>query len=313
MAKVEKLPCLCCGKEKAETKEFYLTKSRIYDDMIRSRRGRMLICKSCFFELYDKFKDRYQDELRALYHLCMMFDICYDAKLAMSSKSQQNTRKDKHSLLKNYVKNINSSIGANSTIGKTSLDSEHIIMDDSLIEKQEVETKEVKKEKKNKIKIEEDCDYENMKIPSHIKKRWGSGYSNEEYMYLEDNYEEFYDAYSHETPAERMLLMNITKSLLEAERSRKAGKTKEYENMMKLVSSMLTDANIKPSQKKNKGDEVGECFGTFIENIEKNEPIGEAIEEFADADGIGRLFERQFVKNFAKVFGLVGDDNEDED
>ena len=39
----------------------------------------------------------------------------------------------------------------------------------------------------------------------------------------------------------------------------------------------------------------------------------EAIDEFADVDNIGKLIDRQFVKNFAKVFGLVGDDDENED
>ena len=144
-------------------------------------------------------------------------------------------------------------------------------------------------------------------------KRWGSGYSDEDYLYLEDNYAEFYEAYAHDTPAERMLLMNITKTLLEGEKSRKSGDKKGYENMLKLVSSMLTDAAIKPSQKKTMGDEVGECFGVFIENLEKNEPVNEAIDEFADVDNIGKLIDRQFVKNFAKVFGLVGDDDENED
>lgn len=298
MSKIVKKTCCCCGKDKAPTIGFYVSRSDLY----ANNDGRIPICKDCLSKRYIMYLDRYGDERKALYHICMNLDITYNEKLVDGAFRRLRNRTKKESLFTEYIIQFNS---LNQYKGMTSFDSEHLIMDNVIL--CDVENKYEKETK------EDDCDYDSMKIPSHVKKRWGSGYSNEEYIYLEDNYEEFYDAYSHETPAEKMLLMNITKSLLEAERSRKAGKTKEYENMMKLVSSMLTDANIKPSQKKNKGDEVGECFGTFIENIEKNEPIGDSIEEFADADGIGRLFERQFVKNFAKVFGLVGDDNEDED
>ena len=198
------------------------------------------------------------------------------------------------------MKNVNS---LNQYKFKDSMSSDCIVLDNSLIN--------IKTDK-----IEEDI-YEEREMTPELKKlclkRWGSGYSDEDYLYLEDNYAEFYEAYAHDTPAERMLLMNITKTLLEGEKSRKSGDKKGYENMLKLVSSMLTDAAIKPSQKKTMGDEVGECFGVFIENLEKNEPVNEAIDEFADVDNIGKLIDRQFVKNFAKVFGLVGDDNENED
>lgn len=54
-------------------------------------------------------------------------------------------------------------------------------------------------------------------------------------------------------------------------------------------------------------------FWSIYREFRKNEPVNEAIDEFADVDNIGKLIDRQFVKNFAKVFGLVGDDDENED
>lgn len=307
MAKVEKLPCLCCGKEKAETKEFYLTKSRIYDDIIQSRRGRMLICKSCFFELYDKFKDRYQDELRALYHLCMMFDICYDAKLAMSSKSQQNTRKDKHSLLKNYMKNINSSIGANSTIGKTSLDSEHIIMDDSLIEKQEVETKEVKKDKKNKIKIEERV------IDDDIRRKWWREYTDEECLMLEEYYDYYYDNYDHEKDLAKLdSLKEVCTFKLIIAQAKKDRDNKTIREFSTLISQKLADANLKPSQRKAYGDQAGEGLGTDIRSLIENKmPVNEVLPQFKDIDNFAKMIEGTFLNPLKKVHGLHVDSKGD--
>ena len=295
MAKSKKI-CTACGEEKAPNAGFYLSRSKLY----KFNDGRMPICKECLSKLFKELQAKYSDEVKALYHLCMLFDIYFDRDLVEKSSNMGKYKNDDDNLLKSYMKNVNS---LNQYKFKDSMSSDCIVLDDSLI----------KEEKEN---IEEDI-YEEREMTPELKKlclkRWGSGYSDEDYLYLEDNYAEFYEAYAHDTPAERMLLMNITKTLLEGEKSRKSGDKKGYENMLKLVSSMLTDAAIKPSQKKTMGDEVGECFGVFIENLEKNEPVNEAIDEFADVDNIGKLIDRQFVKNFAKVFGLVGDDDENED
>ena len=294
MAKSKKI-CTACGEEKAPNAGFYLSRSKLY----KFNDGRMPICKECLSKLFKELQAKYSDEVKALYHLCMLFDIYFDKDLVTKSSNMENFS-DEDNLLKSYMKNVNS---LNQYKFKDSMSSDCIVLDDNLINV----------EKEN---IEEDI-YEEREMTPELKKlclkRWGSGYSDEDYLYLEDNYAEFYEAYAHDTPAERMLLMNITKTLLEGEKSRKSGDKKGYENMLKLVSSMLTDAAIKPSQKKTMGDEVGECFGVFIENLEKNEPVNEAIDEFADVDNIGKLIDRQFVKNFAKVFGLVGDDDENED
>ena len=294
MAKSKKI-CTACGEEKAQNVGFYISRSKLY----KFNDGRMPICKECLSKLFKELQAKYSDEVKALYHLCMLFDIYFDKDLVAKSSNMEKFSSDDN-LLKSYMKNVNS---LNQYKFKDSMSSDCIVLDDNLI----------KEEKEN---IEEDI-YEEREMTPELKKlclkRWGSGYSDEDYLYLEDNYAEFYEAYAHDTPAERMLLMNITKTLLEGEKSRKSGDKKGYENMLKLVSSMLTDAAIKPSQKKTMGDEVGECFGVFIENLEKNEPVNEAIDEFADVDNIGKLIDRQFVKNFAKVFGLAGDDDENED
>lgn len=287
--------CTACGEDKRPAIDFYLSRSKLY----KFNDGRMPICKECLSSLFKELNAKYSDEVKALYHLCMLFDIYFDRDLVEKS-SANNNFSEEDNLLKSYMKNVNS---LNQYKFKDSMSSDCIVLDDNLLVNKKEE-------------IEENI-YEEREMTPELKrlclKRWGSGYSDEDYIYLEDNYAEFYEAYAHDTPAERMLLMNITKTLLEGEKSRKSGDKKGYENMLKLVSSMLTDAAIKPSQKKTMGDEVGECFGVFIENLEKNEPVNEAIDDFADVDNIGKLIDRQFVKNFAKVFGLVGDDDENED
>lgn len=292
MAKDNKLICCDCGESKAPTTGFYISRS----SMFKNNSGRMPICKKCLFEKYNVYMKYYNDLEKAMYHLCMNLDIYFSKTLFESSFSQENINNTPEGILSIYLKNLNSLPQYRKM---TSINSDHIILDD----KNDIRQEEY---------IEDEINYDKMKIPIEVKKRWGSGYSNENYIFLEESYQEFYDAYPHDTPAERLLLKQLSKSLLEGEICRRSGDRNGYEKMNKLVSSMLTDSNIKPSQKKNMGDEIGECFGVFIENVEKNEPIPDRIGEFEDVDGIGEYMDRHFVRNFAKVFGLIGDDNENE-
>lgn len=287
MAKVKKVKlCTYCGEEKSPKDGFYLSRSSLY----KENNGRLPICKECLLEQYQRYLDFYKDEYKAMYHLCMNFDIYFSKSLLESSLN--NTNKN-DGVLGAYIKNVNMKQWRN----MTSLNSDHMILNEIVLN--ELEEKYKKKEiKKNKIKI-----------PEMIKKRWGRGYSDEDYLFLEDTYQEFYDSYPHDTPAERLLLRQLSTTLLEGEICRRNGDRSGYEKMSKLVSSMLTDSNIKPSQKKNMGDEVGECFGVFIECVEKKEMIPDRVGVFEDVDGIGKYMNKHFVKNFAKIFGL--DNNDD--
>lgn len=296
MIRKEKLKCTNCGQEKAPNTGFYLSHSKQYVE----NDGRMTICKECLFKLYDLYLDRYKSEIKAIYHLCMNYDVYFNKDLFDSAYSQNNRSNDRYSVLKVYMQKVNS---LKQYKGMSSIDSDHIILSDTSIIDGKIiknETEELIEEKKH----EEVIDYDNFKITKEMINRWGNNLSKEDYMFLEDSYQEFYDAYPHDTPAERLLLKQLSKALFEGELCRRTGDRNGFEKMSKLVSTMLTDSNIKPSQKRVMGDEIGECFGVFIENIEKNEPIPSRIGVFEDVDGIGKYIDKHFVKNFAKVFGI---------
>ena len=77
-AKTNKITCTTCGKEKPPTVGFYLSHSKLY----KCNQGRMPVCKDCFFSRYKEFLIKYSDdEKKALYAICMQFDIYFDTKL----------------------------------------------------------------------------------------------------------------------------------------------------------------------------------------------------------------------------------------
>ena len=145
-------------------------------------------------------------------------------------------------------------------------------------------------------------------------RRWGKGLDDEEYLYLEEKYQELIKVYDHRSPVQKMLYENMAKTQLEAEKSRKSGNLVAYEKMMSTLSKLMTDGNIKPVQESGVSDDDA-CFGQFINKIENEEPIPEPLDSFKDIDGFKKYVTEWFVKPFARVFELdsdseIGDDED---
>lgn len=285
--------CTCCGKTKAKQTNFYISQSNLfaYND------GRLTICKDCVILKYDELVNIYSNEKKALFHLCNMLDVYFNNELCESA-FVQSANAGSRNLAKIYFQKINSLFQYK---GKTSLNSE-LFKEDKLenIDKSEEED------------AEEIVNDNDIKINSEIIRRWGNGLTPSDYVFLETNYQEFIDSYSHEQPAERLLLRQLSKVLLEGEICRKKGDIGGFEKMNKLVSQMLSDANIKPSQKRSFGEKDGETFGTFIRDIEMNEPIPAPLEQFKDADKIEKMIIKYFINPMARVFDLKGLEDEKE-
>lgn len=280
--------CLCCGEEKPKTLWFYVSHSELY----KHNEGRHTICKDCVVNKYNQLISLYADEKMALYHLCLILDVYYNNDLCDSAYTQAMTG-GTGSLVKVYFQKVNSLYQYK---GKSSIDSEKFRGEFGYVPKEDAS------ENEDVLNLEDDT---GIVVDSVIVRRWGSGMTHDDYVFLESKYLEFIDSYAHDTPAEKLLFEQLSKTLLEAEKARKTGDRNGYEKMSKLVSSMLADANIKPSQKKVIGEEEGETFGVFIKNIEINEPVPEPLKEFEDVDKIARYIDKYFVKTFAKVFGLA--------
>ncbi len=95
--------CTACGEEKAPNTGFYLSRSKLY----KFNDGRMPICKECLSKLFKELQAKYSDEVKALYHLCMLFDIYFDKDLVAKSSNMEKFSSDDN-LLKSYMKNVNS-------------------------------------------------------------------------------------------------------------------------------------------------------------------------------------------------------------
>ena len=288
-----KQTCTCCGKTKAKQTNFYISQSNLFTH----NDGRLTICKDCVILKYDELVSIYSNEKKALYHLCNMLDVYFNNELCESA-FVQSANAGSRNLAKIYFQKINSLFQYK---GKTSLNSE--------LFKEDKMDNDVLDGELEELDVD---DTNNIKVNSEIIRRWGNGLTASDYVFLETNYQEFIDSYSHEQPAERLLLRQLSKVLLEGEHCRKKNDINGFEKMNKLVSQMLSDANIKPSQKRTFGEKDGETFGTFIRDIEMNEPIPAPLEQFKDSDKIEKMIIKYFINPMAKVFDLKGLEDEKE-
>lgn len=293
MAKSKKI-CTACGEEKAPNAGFYLSRSKLY----KFNDGRMPICKECLSKLFKELQAKYSDEVKALYHLCMLFDIYFDKDLVAKSSNMEKFSSDDN-LLKSYMKNVNS---LNQYKFKDSMSSDCIVLDDNLI----------KEEKEN---IEEDNVVEEVsfQVDNKMKTRWGASLPVEDYMFLENKYKEFTDVYECRTPAQRLIFEQIAKCLLRGEKALKKDNDVAFEKMNNMVSKLMTDGNIKPIQEASVAEDDTATWGKWINLIEQERPIGEPCEQFKDVDKISSYITKWFTRQMQRVFDLsTGDDDDNQ-
>lgn len=280
--------CTACGEDKRPAIDFYLSRSKLY----KFNDGRMPVCKECLSKLFKELNAKYSDEVKALYHLCMLFDIYFDRDLVEKS-SANNNFSDEDNLLKSYMKNVNS---LNQYKFKDSMSSDCIVLDDSLI----------KEEKEN---IEEDNKIEEeipISITPKIRRRWGKGYTDEEYEDLEYFYEEYKNNLVHEDNFMKLeLIREMCTIKLIRDKAKRNGDYKTAREYSDLLSKKMADANLKPSQQKILGEADDDTFGMKLLAYERDRPVPEVLPEYKDVDKFWGYLVKNMIKPFANALGLA--------
>ena len=285
MAAIKKV-CTACGESKRPNMDFYLSRSKLY----KFNNGKMPICKECLKNLFKELNAKYSDETKALYHLCMLFDIHFSKKLIEESSSNGNFG-DEDNLIKNYMKNINS---LNQYKFKNSLSSDCIVLDDSLIN-----------EVKENNEICEDIEF-SIPITPKVRRRWGKGYTDEEYEDLEYFYEEYKNNLDHENDFMKLeLIQEMCTIKFIRDKAKRNGDYKTAREYSDLLSKKMADANLKPSQQKILGEADDDIFGMKLLIYERDEPVPDVLPEYKDVDKFWGYLVKNMIKPFANALGLA--------
>lgn len=156
-----------------------------------------------------------------------------------------------------------------------------------------------------KVNSEYDDEYEvkeNQKIIKKAKKRFGLGYSNEDYMFLWNEFEDWIAKYECNTKAQESIFERLAFKKWEIMKATKNGQpTKDLD---RTYQDLLSSINILPRQQSSNGLSDSLTFGQLIEKWESEEPIPMPDPELEDVDNIGKKLRVFFSGHLSKALNL---------
>ena len=293
----ETIRCLRCNNEyPINSKELYKSSSQLYRSI-----GKIPYCDKCLTELYDEYVLEYtaleceNPDRKAMERICMITNKYYNDKMFDSAmKDREKDSYNKHSFIWLYMKQTNmyqySSKDYDTTIKEKHLKS---LEDGNAIQNNKDDSGKTEEEREI---IDEAIDL------------FGSGFTDDDYLYLYNEYMDWTMRHECNTKAQEELFKRLCfkqLDILKAERRK--------ENTDKLdatYQNLLQTANLQPRQNTSDSASESHTFGTLIDKWENTRPIPEIDEELRDVDNIGKYISVFFKGHLAKMLGI---DNKDAD
>lgn len=274
--KEHEFKCSCCGAGfNSQKTNFQKTNSPLF----QSNDGYLPWCKSCTDKYMILLTAFYSgNEEHAIEHFCQQVDWVFDVEPLKCAREISSDR----SRISHYAAKKNLNVGGR----KTFFDS---LKYNFLNKKAEViETLEdVKDSKKAKLKTV---------------KFFGTGFEDDDYVFLEDEYLDWTTRHECNTKAQEEVFKQICYAQLDILKAKRAGlPTKD---LTRTLQDLLATANLQPKQTKDNTLAEQNTFGTLIRKWENEKPIPEPDEEWKDVDGIVRYITVYFLGHLCKMMGI---------
>ena len=148
----------------------------------------------------------------------------------------------------------------------------------------------------------EDLVEKDLEMIKNSKKRFGRGYTDEDYLFLANEYQDWITRYECNTKAQEVIFERLSFKKLEINKAtRRGASTKDLD---KTYQELLATANIQPRQNSMDTMSEAQTFGTLIAKWETERPLPEIDPELEDVDKIGRYIDVFYRGHMAKVIGL---------
>lgn len=234
--------------------------------------GRFPICKKCLSEMasdYDKRKDSYTDNRDKLLRVFHMLDLPYsdDAYKSFKEKAPDGMGVANMMISQVYAwAHLHDKTWADGTTER---------------------------------KAETTADGA---VRDEIKKIFGRGLSDDDYLFLQDQYDDWRARTQVDSKSQETYVQQICLQLLDIDKDRKAGR--DCTNKLQALDKLMCSANLQPKQNVANAATDALTFGQLIEKWENDKPISEPSEEFRDVDGISKYIRVWFTGWLAKALGL---------
>ena len=267
--------CYRCGARfTRQVNNFSKSKSSLF----KSNDNYTPFCKKCVNELFDEYLNLYDGNMnKAVRRMCEILGCYYDISSVNDLVNVPATK----SKIMEYIKSLNLS----QCKGKT--------FEDNLIEERDNE---------NMINSLSDVVDKTTKTKQKTVKFFGFGFTDAEYQWLQDQYDDWTTRHECSTKAQEVLFKQICLAELEILQSKRDGKGTD--KVIKTLQDLMDSGDLKPKQNKDNTFSDDQTIGTLIQKWERERPIPEPDPEWQDVDGIVRYIHIYFLGHFCRMMGI---------
>lgn len=290
----EKIICPKCGLAFAKRRGNF---SVCYAAMYKGS-GFIPYCKDCVDKMFQEYLGQCGKAEMAVRQMCRKLDLYWNKDIFDAAFKKSTNL----SVMGNYLVRINTHAHAGKCYDNTLIEEDMLWNFNSYVspeqpeeEEQEIDTSEIEQEMAQK------------KVTRRMLKFWGSAYSPEMILQLEERYKYWLSRLPDDSELDigtEILLKQISALDIDINTCR-SGDGKNIDKLINTQSNLLRDLNLKPVQrKKDDGDSLNEVpFGVGIAWCEKKRPIAEPSEEFKDVDGILKYILTWVYGHLVKMVG----------
>lgn len=224
--------CMCCGKIYDVRKGNF---SKTQSQWFMGNDGYLPWCNECRERMFEFYAKKYNDEDEAIDRLAMMFDTYVDDKLLEASE---------HSTA--------SALKINTYMGRLNMRQHAGKSYDDVIDRK----------KKDALAA---GDTKGTKVTQKMIKNWGRGLDDQDYLFLEDHYQNLITRHECKTAAQEILFKRIAKAELNCEKADATGDTKKIKEANDNLQNLMGSAQIKPNQTNDNALAETNTFGTLIQ------------------------------------------------
>lgn len=134
-----------------------------------------------------------------------------------------------------------------------------------------------------------------------MKTIFGNGFSNEDYLYLQDQFDDWRSRTQVDSKSQETYIVQICFKQLEIWKAQRQGR--DTTSLIKSLNDLMNAANLQPKQNVGNAATDSLTFSQLLEKWEQEQPVSEPDPEFRDVDHIWHYLLMWFGW-LTKVFGI---------
>lgn len=288
-----KIRCYKCGAE-------YNSSARSFFNSFGSRlwehEGHLPVCRSCLEEMFTDYTAKLRGEEPALKRICQKFDYYYSHIAVEKAKQMRMNETEKGSLLSVYLKVISRPEYKTKSYESTLVEEEAILAR-TIQSPGDLDAAAVLSSPESEVEEISDTSDE-------LFARWGAGFTHDEYLSMQQDYEDWMTRYIIEGKNKEQLVQGMCIARVLMFRALQEGNTDQYNKSYDTWRKMMSDADLSPKAEKAIDKENEIPLGKMIERFENERPIPKPNPEWEDVDGIKKFITVYFLGHLCEMLDI---------